>query len=702
MNKSLILKISISIAVLLLVILVSQIFISATIINKTSLVIEDTIKARIERNQEDVVNTNVEDQSHVIAALFEHAESSVNGYSSGILYLIEQAGTHGWDSSTLRELLNGYLKTSIEANPNLLGLYLVMERDELGNTDSMHIDDEQLASNDVGRLSVYWAYETETDVVAAVMTEEELADDSLTSSQKEYNSWYTCPLNTKKLCVLEPYVDGVGDDKILMTSVAMPIQKNGKVIGVVGVDISLDSLQELSVNGTKSLAEGAGDIALISNTGYLASYSENADSIGSHIKGVLPAEYSLDSIRSETDEHLLFNTPVILPGEVKWYLLVKIPKSFIKEQVASVVKVLNSGTRSQIVGVSVGGVVIGLIGLFIMYIMIAKLIKPVRSVANALREISQGDGDLTQRITVSSEDEVGDLAKYFNEFVEKLVNIIRQLGDSIDESRSTAITANSLATKTSNGMNTTQENILMVATASEQMSQTSAEVARNSAETASSAQLAENATREGRAVVITTSDNIKSLSVKMADSMPIITKLSSDSENISAVLQVISGIAQQTNLLALNAAIEAARAGEQGRGFAVVADEVRALAARTTESIIQIEGVIGELQGATKDAVTEMEESSRMAGDYAVQVQEAITSLDTINDGISEISMKAIQIATAAEEQSAVAEDINRNVQSIQDVAIDVASDATQSAGLSDQISHMSEQQKGLIGQFKY
>jgi methyl-accepting chemotaxis protein len=294
------------------------------------------------------------------------------------------------------------------------------------------------------------------------------------------------------------------------------------------------------------------------------------------------------------------------------------------------------------------------------------------------------------------------LSGYFNQFVEQLYDIIRLLAESVQTSLRTTDKANVLAQDISKGMSAQQESILMVATASREMTQTATEVASSAAQAANASSIADEATIQGRKVVMTTSDNITGLAIKMKESMSVVERLSSDSESIAAVLQVIRSIAEQTNLLALNAAIEAARAGEQGRGFAVVADEVRNLAGRTAQSVEEIEGVISNLQQATGNVVDVMQESSGMAESYSEQVKEALAALDSISSSISEINSMTTQIATAAEEQSSVAVEINRNVESISDITKGLAANPEDSAELSGQISHQSHQQEELIGKFKY
>lgn len=703
MKTSLVWKIAVPVAVLLAVILVLQVVISTVLINDTSQRIESTVEPRLRGMANSTMSASAEEQQIRIEDLFRNIVVDVNTYSHDIDFLRKQFRQLFLPSDDVRYILNQYLQGALKNNPDVLGLYVVFLPNMLDGADSDHLDDPDVASNETGRFSVYWAREANGELVQDVMSEEELNDTSLTSSGTPYNSWYSCPLESKRLCLLEPYVDQVDEQDVLMTSVAAPLVFGDRVVGVLGVDLALNSLQTMAENSARQLAQGSGNISLISNTGFLASHSSDGKSLGKPHSDHIDASVELNSSQEYTnDSHFMLTRAVNMAGVTTWTLYVEVPLSYIEGQVAEVLGIVSEGKSNQIMGVSVAGFIVGGLGLVIVVLLAIRINRPIREVSAALEDIATGEGDLTRRITVKSQDEVGVLAGYFNQFVEQLAGIIRLLGESIQASRSTANQANSLAEETSRGMSEQQESVIMVATASEEMSQTAAEVASSAAQAASASSIAEDATEQGRAVVRTTTVNITTLAGKMKDSMPIVEQLSSDSENIAAVLQVIRSIAEQTNLLALNAAIEAARAGEQGRGFAVVADEVRGLAGRTAQSVEEIEGVIAQLQKATGEVVVAMQESSEMAADYSTQVQQAMEALDKIGSSISEINMMSTQIATAAEEQSSVAEEINRNVQSIRGVTDEVAENANRSAELSQQINHQSEQQQQLIGQFKY
>ncbi|MGL4205083.1 MAG: methyl-accepting chemotaxis protein, partial [Aeromonadaceae bacterium] len=305
--------------------------------------------------------------------------------------------------------------------------------------------------------------------------------------------------------------------------------------------------------------------------------------------------------------------------------------------------------------------------------LVGILFRPLRRVSTALSLIASGDGDLTQRIPVHTQDEVGQLAANFNQFVgslHELIGHIRQEAELLSHSAAMGLKRSA---ETVHELGDQQQEIAMVATAVTEMASATAEIAHNAENTAAAAQQSSVSSTDGRNLVNQTRGSITSLANEVGEATEVITELSRHANEISSVLGTIQSIAEQTNLLALNAAIEAARAGEQGRGFAVVADEVRVLSKRTHASTTEIQSTIDTLQRTTQQAVTLMEKSQALAAHSVADAEAASKALEEITRAVSLISDMSTQIATAAEEQTKVTEEITVNVTAIKEVGDDLA-----------------------------
>lgn len=341
------------------------------------------------------------------------------------------------------------------------------------------------------------------------------------------------------------------------------------------------------------------------------------------------------------------------------------------------------------------------LALAISFLIQRSIVRPVNEVVNALRDMAEGDGDLTKRIHVSSKDEVGELAHWFNLFAARVHDVVGKFKESAINLSTAAEQLSGTITKTSAGALRQQSEIEHVANAMSEMSTTVEEVARNVGMAANDAQQADDESSKGADVVTQTMGAINALARDIDQASEVITNLQKETDSIGSVLDVIRGIAEQTNLLALNAAIEAARAGEQGRGFAVVADEVRTLASRTQASTEEIQNMITKLQTGANQAVQVMVKGKDQAASSVDHASRAGQSLQNITRAVSVIKDMSNQIASASEEQSAVSLEINRNINNISDVANETATGSREISTGANELARLAAELQKLVGHFK-
>lgn len=353
--------------------------------------------------------------------------------------------------------------------------------------------------------------------------------------------------------------------------------------------------------------------------------------------------------------------------------------------------------KQQLVGIIV---ISFLIAGLLLFMITRTILNSITTLRDSVESIER-DSDLTKRINITTQDELGFLAHSFNSMLDKFHTSIQEVSKT---SRQLAKSANEMSLVTAqsaDSVQTQRHELDMVATAMNEMTATVVEVAKNAADAADAAQHTDNQSQAGLIVVNNTVNSIVGLASEIEHATVVVKNLDADSNQIGTILDVIKSIAQQTNLLALNAAIEAARAGEQGRGFAVVADEVRTLAGRTQTSTEEIQRMIEKLQGGAKQAVQVMLDSQQYADDSVAQAKSAGEVLQNITAAVSTITDMNRQIATAAEEQSAVSEEINCNIVNINVAADETSQGAKSTSAESEKLAQMAQRLSDLVQTFK-
>ncbi|GAB1069794.1 MAG: methyl-accepting chemotaxis protein [Shewanella algae] len=346
-------------------------------------------------------------------------------------------------------------------------------------------------------------------------------------------------------------------------------------------------------------------------------------------------------------------------------------------------------------------IVITLITATLILFAAQRTVTPIRNMLDNLNDIAQGEGDLTKRLQVHGEDEIAQLGQAFNRFVDKLQHIIRDVTTAThevqDASGSIHAQTQAIAAQLANHNNETDQ----VVTAITEMSSTAQEVAMNTTQVAEATHVASDEVAKAQECVDTSLTEISTLMAEINSAADHIQSLNEQSQKINSVLSVIGGIAEQTNLLALNAAIEAARAGEQGRGFAVVADEVRSLASRTQASTLEINEMLSELHRLVSQAVSAMEESQQSCHRSVESSRLISESLGAVTSSVTSINDMSTQIATAATEQSSVTEEINRNIYAIQEIVAELLHSSEEAARVSQTVSHSGDNLGKLVNQFR-
>ncbi|UPR51182.1 methyl-accepting chemotaxis protein [Vibrio cyclitrophicus] len=618
-------------------------------------------------------------------------------------FLKNNADENFTPSEELRTALDEMVRRSVLNFDSIQGAYLVFKPDLLDSEDANYVDAGYVGSNEKGRFAPYWKVaDNGENVLANVLSESILNDDS--NSERFY-----CPLSSGQTCISTPRIVNSGGTALLTSSISVPILVDDVAIGFLGIDLRLDGLTSVVSQSDQSLFDGAGAVYVVSLDGSVIASDDSSIAVGStfqsdNTNSDLMTDFifggEVTTQWSENGEWLLAFAPVVAANQT-WGVLFEIPKESVVADANKLDSIISTKLSEGIKTEVIAGTVFILFGLAIIAFASLSIVKPIRQVVERLNDIASGEGDLTQRLEVKSQDEIGQLSKGFNLFLDKLQHTIKEVIHTTEQVASTTSQAKASASSTRESSESQFKEVDLVATAAEEMTQTSGLVVQNAEVAVDAACEANRSAQQGQQVIELSAGEMRKLVERMSSAVPIVEELAKNNGNITEILSVIEGISEQTNLLALNAAIEAARAGEQGRGFAVVADEVRNLASRTQSSVGEIRAVIDKVHAGTQDVVEAIQEGNILANDTALHVQKAVEDLGSIFTSIEAISDMNSQIVRAAEEQQSVSGEVNQSVVNIRDLSAKILEQAAASEQVGSEIEQLSQQQQKLVNQFK-
>ncbi|MNQ52303.1 Methyl-accepting chemotaxis protein PctC [compost metagenome] len=469
------------------------------------------------------------------------------------------------------------------------------------------------------------------------------------------------------------------------------ISDAGQFLGVFGGDIRLQSVADAI--HTLDFG-GAGYAFLLNRNGNIVSHPDaqlNGKPYSEIFAGALPPfSEQLQEVEVGEQTLLVSFTPLSRLQGTDWYIGVVLDRSLLMAAVHAL------GWRA-VIGTGLGVT----LSLLLLGLLVRRLLRPLDELKESLADINRGEGDLTRQLPVTGDDEIALVSREFNRLLQSLKSLIGDVMNNSSRVRESTSLTSREADQAAERVQVQLQELDQLATAMQEMASTAEDVARNAQAAAQAAIAANDETSSGVALVSRSTGAIQRLAEEMDDTGQAIHELSILSRSIESILSVITSIADQTNLLALNAAIEAARAGESGRGFAVVADEVRSLASRTQQSTQEIRQMIDQLQAGVSHAQARMQQSRDTANDTAGDASAANAVLGRIREAIGRINDMNLQIAAAAEEQSATTEEINRNTTNIRDISLEVSArterQVSQCSAMADHVG----QQDRLLGRFR-
>ncbi|ATC84228.1 MULTISPECIES: methyl-accepting chemotaxis protein [Pseudoalteromonas] len=661
---------------------------------------EDYIVAEVEQK----LNANAAAYGEKIAGFINEAYRIPNSLAA---LLGDAANTQTLDRDTVVSINRSIL----EKNRFLSSIYSQFEANAFDGQDAQFKQGYKHSVNGDGTLEVYITRDQN-----GIIEQQKVANaaDKYLTSLNEFGireaHWYLCAKDTLKPCIMEPYLYEIpSGDSVMLTSLTVPITKSGRFIGLAGVDLTLPTFQGLTEKLSSELYNGQAKVTLLSDIGLIVGSSHYKSKLGRPFKEAVSSNTYSELVKFK-GQHGLFKTPseylVNYPINIKlantqWSLLIEVPSNLALEGPNALAKNMSDSANQLGVVILITGAVIALIAFIIMKVVVGTVVAPLEQIQQRVDNLASSEGDLTHTLHVDTHAELIALAGGFNAFLAKLRGLIAELKDVSSQTKQQGEIAQHIAIDTKHNVQSQFQEIESVVTAMNEMSATALEVARASEQSAQQADEINGLVVSSESSLSSAMSQVKTMSEEIKEANQAVEKVASRSKDITQILDVIRTISEQTNLLALNAAIEAARAGEHGRGFAVVADEVRALASKTRSSTDDISQLIDSLLLEVGNASTVIEKGVVRAQSAVDETSVAFDALHSVVVKVDEITNQITHIATAAEEQSLVTEEINRNLTLISDAASQLADLSTQAGDSSEALNALVAQQDSELNKLK-
>ncbi len=657
-------------------------------------------------------------------AVVQQLQSSAQGYGSEVSGYINSAYRvpltvasilknsieAGPANRLSRDQVNLLLQATLAQHPDISSMYGQFEANGYDGEDRFwqgSDDIHTVESN--GALEIYWIRNQQGQLEQQRV---EGSEEKYVTTRNEFGireaEWYLCGKDSGKPCLMEPYLYEISSGYTeLMTSLTVPVMANGSFRGIVGVDVNLPLFQSITEELSKALYDGAAKVTLLSHIGLIAASSHYQEHLTRPLKEAMPtlgeqlSQLHQQGGQLDTDDRFFVTAslPIKASGNT-WSLLIELPKDIALAELSELQHLIEEERASVVSTQLLSAIILAAIAIVLMTAVIRSIVQPLRRLNQQVNQLASADGDLTQSLELDTHAELIELSQGFNRFIIKLREMIKSLKDVSSEVRQQSQQNLSISERTRQSTDQQQTEINNVVTATQEMSATAHEVSRIASDVSGRSQDIHRSVTDSQQHLSSALNTVLEMTEGMSSASDSITKVASHSEDINRILEVIRSIAEQTNLLALNAAIEAARAGEQGRGFAVVADEVRTLASRTQESTAEIDGMIETLQKEVHSAVSIIKQGSEQSAVNREATQHAHESLHQVVAAIGEIADHIGQVATAAEEQSSVSEEITRNLTVIGDAAnilAELALEANHSSGqVTQQLDILDQRLGGL------